>query len=66
MLHDLGTPAKIVQEQLGHASLATTLNVYTHAVEATRRSFGNKLELLLFPSCSQISERDFTREELIQ
>ncbi|MBM3788898.1 MAG: hypothetical protein FJW35_00950, partial [Acidobacteria bacterium] len=39
MLHDLGTPAKIVQEQLGHASLATTLNVYTHAVEATRRSF---------------------------
>jgi integrase len=65
MLHDLGAPAKIVQEQLGHASLATTLNVYTHAVEETRRKFGNKLETLLFPSCSQLGGRDSARAALI-
>jgi len=51
MLHDPGAPAKAVQEQLGHASLATTLNVHTHAVEDSRRPFGNRLERLL---CSRV------------
>lgn len=28
---------KIAQEQLGHASIATTLNIYTHVVDASHR-----------------------------
>jgi integrase len=33
--NDLNVPVKIAQEQLGHASIATTLNIYTHAVDAS-------------------------------
>jgi integrase len=29
LLNDLRVPAKIAQEQLGHASISTTLNIYT-------------------------------------
>ena len=28
---------KIAQEQLGHASISTTLNIYTHVVDASHR-----------------------------
>ena len=35
LLNDLNVPVKIAQEQLGHASIATTLNIYTHAVDAS-------------------------------
>ena len=37
LLHDLGVPVKIVQQQLGHASVATTLNIYTHVIADTHR-----------------------------
>jgi len=37
LLNDLRVPAKIAQEQLGHASIATTLNIYTHVVDASHR-----------------------------
>ena len=37
LLNDLKVPVKIAQEQLGHASIATTLNIYTHAVDASHR-----------------------------
>ena len=30
-------PMKIAQEQLGHASIATTMNIYAHAVDASHR-----------------------------
>jgi hypothetical protein len=36
-LNDLKVPVKIAQEQLGHASIATTLNVYTHLVDGSHR-----------------------------
>ena len=35
---DLKVPVKIAQEQLGHASISTTLNIYTHVVDASHRS----------------------------
>ncbi len=37
LLNDLKVPVKIAQEQLGHASISTTLNIYTHVVEASHR-----------------------------
>ena len=36
LLHDLGVPAKVVQQQLGHASISTTLDIYTHVVADTQ------------------------------
>jgi len=38
LLNDLRVPVKIAQEQLGHASISTTLNIYTHVVDASHRA----------------------------
>jgi integrase len=37
LLNDLRVPVKIAQEQLGHASISTTLNIYRHVVDASHR-----------------------------
>jgi integrase len=37
LLNNLNVPLKIAQEQLGHASISTTFNIYTHAVDASHR-----------------------------
>ena len=41
-------PVKIAQEQLGHASVSTTLNIYTHVVDASHRKAVEALEERLF------------------
>jgi integrase len=54
VLNDLRVPVKIAQEQLGHASISTTLNIYTHVVEASHRKAIEALEGALFhvfPTC---------------
>jgi integrase len=48
LLNDLKIPAKIAQEQLGHASISTTLGIYTHVVDASHRSAIEALEEKLF------------------
>jgi hypothetical protein len=48
LLNDLKVPVKIAQEQLGHASIATTLNIYTHVVEASHRRAVEEVEQRLF------------------
>lgn len=48
LLNDLGVPVKIAQEQLGHASISTTLNIYTHVVDASHRKAVEALEERLF------------------
>lgn len=55
-LHNLKVPKKIVQEQLGHASLETTFNVYTHVVEDAHREAICDLERLLFPNVPKFEE----------
>jgi integrase len=47
-LNDLRVPAKIAQEQLGHASISTTLNIYTHLVDASHRKAVEAVEERLF------------------
>ena len=39
---------KIAQEQLGHASISTTLNIYTHVVDASHRKAIEEVEARLF------------------
>jgi integrase len=48
LLNDLQVPVKIAQEQLGHASVTTTLNVYTHPVDASHRRAVHAVEDRLF------------------
>ena len=48
LLNDLRVPVKIAQEQLGHASVSTTLSIYTHVVDASHRSAVEALEERLF------------------
>ncbi|HUZ45856.1 MAG TPA: tyrosine-type recombinase/integrase [Terriglobia bacterium] len=50
ILHDLGVPAKIAQQQLGHATVQTTLNLYTHTIPETHRRAVEALERVLFPN----------------
>ena len=59
VLHDIGVPAKIAQQQLGHASVETTPNFYTHVIPDTHRRAIESLEEALFPvvpKCSQIGD----------
>src|SRR5688572_11801094 len=48
LLNDLRVPVKIAQEQLGHASIQTTLNIYTHVVSASHRQAIEAVERQLF------------------
>ena len=48
LLNDLRVPAKIAQEQLGHASISTTLGIYTHVVDASHRAAVTAVEERLF------------------
>ncbi len=73
LLNDLKVPVKIAQEQLGHASISTTLNIYTHVVDASHRAAIEQVERQLFPtvpkpqkadtaSASETAERAETQE----
>ena len=56
LLNDLKVPVKIAQEQLGHASISTTLNIYTHVVDASHRKAIEALERELFPSVPKLPD----------
>jgi len=56
LLNDLRVPVKIAQEQLGHASISTTLNIYTHVVDASHRKAIEALECELFPSVPKLPD----------
>jgi integrase len=55
VLHDLNVPAKIAQQQLGHASVETTMKVYTHVVQKTHRKAIEDLEGVLFPNVPKLA-----------
>jgi len=56
LLNDLRVPVKIAQEQLGHASIQTTLNIYTHVVDASHRQAIEAVERQLFPTVPKSSD----------
>jgi hypothetical protein len=49
---------KIAQEQLGHASISTTLNIYRHVANASHRAAIESLEQRLFPTVPKSGEAD--------
>jgi integrase len=42
-----GLPVTLVSQMLGHASVATTLNVYAHVIPGTQRQVADEMERLL-------------------
>jgi integrase len=64
LLNDLRVPVKIAQEQLGHASISTTLNIYTHVVDASHRAAIEQVERQLFPTVPKSKESDTPSDPL--
>jgi integrase len=64
LLNDLRVPVKIAQEQLGHASISTTLNIYTHVVDASHRQAIEALERQLFPTVPKSQNSDTPSDAL--
>lgn len=56
LLHELGTPLKVAQAQLGHSHMSTTLEVYTHASASAQRHAVDQLENQLFPNVPKFGE----------
>lgn len=48
LLASLNTPVKDVQELLGHSDVSTTMNVYTHGFEASKRTAVDNFNSLLY------------------
>jgi integrase len=44
-----GVPPKVVSEQLGHASAAFTLDVYSHVLLHMQAEAAERVEALLYP-----------------
>ena len=42
-----GTHPRIVQERLGHSSIATTLDIYSHTVPGLQKAAAERLDTLL-------------------
>ena len=42
LLFDAGFPMQEVKERLGHANIATTMDIYTHVVNNKNKGIGNK------------------------
>jgi integrase len=62
LLHGQGTPLKVAQAQLGHARMATTLEVYTHASASAQREAVILLEDQLFPNVPKLTEEEETQD----
>jgi len=56
LLHALGTTPAVQKELLRHANIRTTLNVYTQAVSAEKRSAASRVARLLYPTCTRQQE----------
>ncbi len=66
LLHELGTPLKVAQAQLGHSHMSTTLEVYTHASASGQRQAVDRLESQLFPNVPKFGSEENPTGGLIQ
>ncbi len=54
MLLKAGTHPRIVQERLGHSTIATTLDIYSHTVPGIQKVAAERLDTLL-PNVEEIT-----------
>ncbi len=53
---EAGVPAKVVQERLGHSSIAITLDRYSHLIGGVDRDAAEKVADVLCAICSSLAE----------
>jgi integrase len=56
LLGEVGESIKTAQALLGHSSLETTLNVYTHAIPESQRRAVGKVAKILFPNVPKFAQ----------
>ena len=56
------TDIKTVQTALGHSTATTTLEIYVHAIEDSKRDAANKMEMLIEDAYSQKKRSFYTRK----
>lgn len=66
LLHELGTPLKVAQAQLGHSRMSTTLDVYTHASAVAQRHAVIRLEDHFVPKSDESGINAQKQSQLIQ
>ena len=49
LMLQMGIPAKVASERLGHANISITLDTYTHAVKELNKEAAEKLEDIFVP-----------------
>ena len=59
-----GAPAKVISECLGHASVAFTMDVYSHLLQGMQRDAMSLLDEALPPAVSPTNERQGTTAQL--
>jgi len=57
-----GVPVQLVSEQLGHASVAFTLDVYGHVLDESRSASAERLSQLLFPPRRKSAEHEAAKD----
>ena len=63
---EAGVPMKVIQAQMGHADLETTLTTYTHVVPGSQRRAVGKVEELIFPNFPKFTSVEPERDSVIQ
>jgi integrase len=51
----LGVPIKVISKSLGHADVATTLRIYTHALPAQRVELAEMIGAALFGGSAEVT-----------
>jgi len=53
MLLEAGVDMKLVQERLGHATIVTTADTYSHVTNNASKSVADKLDIFMQTDCRQ-------------
>jgi integrase len=51
---EAGVPPKVVQELLGHSTIAQTMDTYMHVMPELKHAAADALDALLNPGCCQV------------
>ncbi|MFC1940053.1 tyrosine-type recombinase/integrase [Chloroflexota bacterium] len=52
-----GIHPKVVQERLGHATISTTLDTYSHVVPGLQQAAANRFDAIVLPKEKQLAEK---------
>ncbi|MCI1999593.1 MAG: site-specific integrase [Clostridia bacterium] len=62
MLLEAGVDMKLVQERLGHSSIVTTADTYSHTTKSMAKNVAGKLDSFLQTDCGQVKNTDIEND----